>query len=37
MLEYKVQIDPQNGVIVQGDFAPESVAVNIPDTNKKMK
>ena len=26
MLEYKVQIDPQNGVIVQGDFAPESVA-----------
>lgn len=37
MLEYKVQIDPQNGVIVQGDFAPESVAVNIPDTNKKKK
>lgn len=37
MLEYKVQIDPQNGVIVQGKFAPESVAVNIPDTNKKKK
>ena len=37
MLEYKVQIDPQNGVIVQGDFAPKSVAVNIPDTNKKKK
>lgn len=37
MIEYKVQIDPQNGAVIQGDFAPGSIAVNIPDTNKKKK
>ncbi len=37
MIEYKVQIDPQNNIIIQGDFAPGSIAVNIPDTNKKKK
>lgn len=38
MIEYKVQIDPQNGaVVIQGDFAPGSIAVNIPDANDKKK
>lgn len=37
MIEYKTQIDPQNGVTIQGDFVPGSIAVNIPDTNKKKK
>lgn len=37
MIEYKVQIDSQSGVTIQGDFAPGSIAVNIPDTNKKKK
>ena len=37
MTEYKVQIDPQNGAVIQGDFVPGSKAVNIPDTDKKKK
>ena len=37
MIDYSVQIDSQNGVVIQGDFIPGSIAVNIPDSNKKKK
>ena len=37
MVEYKVTIDNQNGIVIQGDFVPGSIAVNIPDENKKKK
>lgn len=37
MLEYKVRIDPQNGVVIYGDFIPGSIAVNIPDVDKKKR
>lgn len=37
MLEYKVTNNQRGAVIVQGDFAPGSVPVTIPDTNKKKK
>lgn len=37
MIEYDVQLDQQNGIIVQGNITPGSCAVNIPDSNKKKK
>lgn len=37
MLEYKVTNNQRGAVIVQGDFAPGSLPVTIPDTNKKKK
>lgn len=37
MLDYKVTIDSCGTVIVQGDFAPRSIPVAIPDTSKKKK
>lgn len=37
MLEYNISIDPQNGIVIRGDFIPGSIAVNIPDSNKKKK
>ena len=37
MIDYSMQIDSQNGVVIQGDFIPGSIAVNIPDSNKKKR
>lgn len=37
MIEYTLRIDPQNGVVIQGDFTPGSIAVSIPDSNKKKR
>ena len=37
MIEYDVQLDQQNGIIIQGNIIPGSCAVNIPDLNKKKK
>lgn len=38
MVEYKVLADdPQNGLIIQGDFIPGSTPVNIPHSDPKRK
>lgn len=38
MIEYKVLADdPQKGLVVQGNFAPGSIPVNIPHSNPKRK
>lgn len=37
MIAYDVQLDQQNGIIIQSDIIPGSCAVNIPDLNKKKK
>ena len=36
MIEYKVLADdPQKGLVVQGNFVPGSIPVNIPHDNPK--